>query len=298
MLNSKQKSRRAIALVAIAVAYAGCSTAIPVGKYDTLKGSTESLAATTAETFLRIEKLQRRFTVVTAPDSPLTMTTFRPTAGGISFDILPELRFRESALNVIVRYTSVLYALSSKDYAADVDRASQEFAAGVNEFTETISKRGGDETAIASGALATLVNVLGRQAISRQREDGLRIAMDTAQRSLNELCNLLAGSNARIGQAVDLMAARILAHANAVRPPYATAGRYQFDAGMAEFTAEISSIHASLAMMSRAVKHIPIAHREIREELASKPTTFDALQSLIQEVQRASKFYRSVEETK
>ena len=289
-----RRGRPGTALLWIALILSGCSATIPVGKYDTLKSSTELLASNTADTFLRIERLQRRFTVVTAPDSPLTMNTFRPAFGGMSFDIVPELNFRESALNVIVRYTRALYTLSSKDYVSDVDKASQEFAAGVKDFAENAGAQRSGEAAVASGALATLVDVMGRQVVNQGREEGLRMAMDTAQQSITELCNLIAGSNTRISQAVDLMAGRILAHANTIRPPFATAGRYEFDAGMAEFADEIASIHGSLDVMSRAVKHIPRAHKEIREALAKHQSTFESLHSLIQEVQRASKFYRSL----
>ncbi len=268
-----------------------CSS-IPVGKYETLNDSNKRILAETTDTYTRIEKLERYFAVVTAPNSGITPTAFKPNINGESIDITPELRFRENALEVMVRYTSVLSSLSSKDYQTDVDKASQDLAGSLKNFVS--SSPGGTDTSMASGIAATLVNDLSKLVAEHKRTDALRGAMDMAQDDIANLSKLIVGSNNKIKEFVLLIQERIIAHANTVRPGYASANRVSFDSDMAVLLAEIEGINASLDSMGTAIAKIPEAHKEIRAALDKKQTTLDALQSLVQEAQRANKFYRNL----
>jgi hypothetical protein len=265
---------------------------IPVGKYEALNDSSRQILAGTTDTYTRIEKLQRYFAVVTAPNEPITADFFKPEVDGQSFDITPELRFRETALEVMVKYTTFLSALSSKDYQSDVDKASQDLAGSLKNLVSSVSDTA--DAAKASGIAATLVNVISKQVIEHRRADALRKAMDMAQDDITGLSNLIIGSNKKITDFVLLMQGRIIAHANAARPAYGSADRITFDSNIAVLLAEIADVNASLDSVSSAIAKIPGAHKEVRAALDKKPTTLEALQSLVQEAQRANKFYRNL----
>lgn len=269
----------------------GCST-IPVGKYEALSNSNKQILAETTDTYTRIEKLQRYFAVVTAPNKEITSDSFKPDVDGTSIDITPELRFRENALEVMVKYTTFLCTLSSKDYQSDVDKASQDLAGSIKNLVSSSTMV--PDPGKTSGIAATLVNIISKQVIEHKRADALRIAMDMAQDDINDLSNLIVGSNNKIKNFVGLMQGRIIAHANATRPAYASANRISYDLNVSVLLAEIDEINKSLDSVSSAVAKIPDAHKEIRLTLDKKPTTLDALQGLIQEAQRANKFYRNV----
>ncbi|MGH8550807.1 MAG: hypothetical protein ACRERU_19855 [Methylococcales bacterium] len=68
---------RPLALFIVVLLSAGC-TSVPVGKYDVLAESSQRILNGTSETYTRIEKLQRRFLVETAPDTSLNRETFLP----------------------------------------------------------------------------------------------------------------------------------------------------------------------------------------------------------------------------
>ena len=113
------------------IGLSACATSAPIGKYHALKDSSQSILANTTDTYTRIEKLQRRFVITSAPDKPINQDTFKPQINGQSYDLVPELRYREAAFEVLVKYLTVLSVLSSKDYMADVDKASIELSASL-----------------------------------------------------------------------------------------------------------------------------------------------------------------------
>jgi hypothetical protein len=272
-----------------------CAAPIPVGKYAALKDSSQSVLKNTTDTYTRIEKLQRYYLIITAPDTPIKQDTFKPRiVQWGSTDIVPELKFREAAFEVLVKYAYVLYGLSSKDYASDVDKASQELAGSLKNLMETSKMVSKADAAQASAIFGTLVDLIGRQIVERKRLKALRTVMDSAQNDLESLSGLLVGSNEKIKKWVDLRPGPIITYANLTRPSYTSPDRQQFDQNIAERLAEIEDIKSSLDSMNRAIAKIPETHREIRKELDKQLSSFEALQSLIQEAERSGKFYRDL----
>ena len=160
-------------------------------------------------TYTRIEKLQRRFIVETASDSPLTRDSFRPVIDGQSFDLTPELRFRETALEVLVRYALVLQAFAKRDFAGEVDKATEELAGSLKALAATAAPEN-ESAAKASGILATVVNIIGRAIVQGKRLEALKMVMDAAQSDIAKLTQLIVGSNVKIQRAVDTMLTRLL----------------------------------------------------------------------------------------
>lgn len=282
-----------LATVAVVTLSAGC-TSIPVGKYQALHESSRTVLTTTSETYKRIEELQRQFAIATAPNQKLTRESFQPKIDGQSFDLAPELHFREAALEVWVKYTVVLQAFSERDYVSEVDKASQDLAGSVKNLSATSSTLKADEAKVASGMLATAINVIGKEIVRTKRLQALRTVMDSAQGDIDHLSTMIAGSNTKIKKAVGIMIDRILAHADAQRPPYGSVARTAFDERMALVIAEAQEIEEALDEMNAAVSKIPKAHAEIRIILDEKPTDLEALRALIQGAQRAGKFYRDL----
>lgn len=272
----------------------GCAPQIPIGKYEILEDSSRSILSNIIDTYSRIEKLQKRFAVTTAPDSELNRDTFKPQIEGQSFDLTPELRFRESAFEVLVNYVIVLRILSSKEYALEIDKASQQLAGSLRNLNETSKIMKGSDASAASGIFSTVIDRLSRKLVERKRLNALKQVMDMAQNDLERLSNLIIGSNQKIKMAAGIMLNRIIAHANAARPAYGTTERYRFDMEIAHIIDEVEAIEASLESMNRAISKIPQAHKEIRSEIEKKKTSLEALQSLIQEAQLATKFYRNL----
>ena len=248
----------------------------------------------TTDTYTRIEKLQRRFLVATAGTGPLTAKSFDPVVDGTSIDLTPVLRFREAALEVLVRYTEILKGLAQEDFEAEVNQASEQLAVSLRSLGSTAAP----DNAIAdqaSGVLATIADTVGRIIVEKKRLDALKEVMDMAQPALDKLTPLIEQSNEKIKQLVTLMFDRILAHRNTSRPAFDDPRRIEFDTKVADETAEVKAILASLDGLNNGIRSIPGAHKEIRSMLDEKPgVSKEALQQLIQEGQRINKFYRSV----
>ena len=275
--------------------FSACSAKIPVGKYAALKDSSQSVLNNTTDTYTRIEKLQRYYLILTAPDKPIDRDTFKPhIVKGKRYDIVPELRFREAAFEVLVKYVTVLYGLSSKDYVSDVDKASQELAGSLKNLMETSKMLSTSDAALASAIFGTLVNVIGRQIVERKRLEALKTVMDFAQNDLEKLSGLIGASNEKIKDWVELRVQPIITYANGTRPSYKSPERYQFDQNIAERLAEIEEIKSSLDGMNQAISKIPEAHLAIRMELYNMQPSMEALQALIQEADRSMKFYRDL----
>jgi hypothetical protein len=285
--------------VAILILGAGCESLplgkpVPSGKFDLLAESSHRILKGTTETYTRIEKLQRLFVVVTAGDGPLTEDSFKPAIDGQSFDIVPELRYREKALEVIVAYSRVLQAFAKEDFEGGVDRATERLAGSLKSFSAATAPNL-DLAVKASGLMATVVNVIGRHMVQRKRIQALKEVMDSGQEPLGDLANLIKGSNDKIKRHVNVMFRIILAHANRVRPsPKKGIERVRFDSQTALTVAEVNDIQGSLDAFSDAVTKVPPAHLEIRQMLDDKLKLIPALQQLGEEGKRINKFYRSV----
>lgn len=280
-------------LLAVIAACGSCSS-IPVGKYQALQEASQSVLNNTSETYKRVEKLQRLFSVVTAPNQALARDSFKPQIDGQSYDLVPELRFREAALEVLVKYTVILHSFSAKDYVSEVDKASQQLAGSLKNLIETSKGMKVEEAKIASGILGTVVDVIGRAMVQFTRWRALKTVMDSTEDDVKRLAALIVGSNVKIKNTVDIMVNRVVAHAKANRPPYGGWERVVYDQKIAAVVAEAEEIQGAIDSVNVAITKIPEAHSEIRAVLEEKPITLGALQALIQEAERANKFYRNL----
>jgi hypothetical protein len=272
----------------------GCAS-IPSGKYQALEKSSEDILTDSVGTFAKIEDLQRHFEVVVAPNSSLNTNSFNaPVVGGRSTDIVPELQFRENAIRTLVKYLSVLEALSAKDYENEVDKAAIELAGSLQTLERSAGGVSSAKSKNSAGVFATLTDVIGREAIREKRIRALRKVMHLAQGDVKTLCNLVAQDNDKISRDIDIMMDRIVAHANVDRPAYGTSARIDFDTKIAFYIWQAKTITESLKSIGAAVNKIPAAHQEIEDCLERKSSKGDGLKSLAEEAERANLFYRNL----
>ena len=274
----------------------GCAARIPNSKYELLQESTSSLLTTTENTYARIEKLQRRFAVTTAAGAEINRNSFKPLIAGQSYDLTPELRFREAALEVLVDYVNVLCAFSTKDYLKNVDKATLRLGAGLRDLFRSSQLLTTPEDFRVTGIFASLINKMTREIVKQEKRVALKQAMDLAQNDIEELSKLIEKSNSKIKMSIGVMLAPLINHANEVRPPVKTLERIPFDMEVAEVIAEAEAIEASLESINAAMTKIPLAHKEIRNDLDRIQSAFDSLQELAREVRRSQKYYRSLKD--
>jgi len=274
----------------------GCSASVPEAKFHVLASSGARILSTTGDTYARIVRLEQAFIVASMGDEKLTPDSFRPVVEGRSFDLEPELAFRQAALGVLVKYLRVLEAFASSETDADVDKASLELGASLEGLMETaaISKERGAQV---SGILATGVDAIGREVSARQRARALDRVMDASQKDIERLANLVAESHAKLDRAIDVMVGQIVARANVVRPPPATVGRDEFYVALASTLRGAKEAHRALLATAEAVKQIPVAHAQIRQTLAQTRAPLDALKSLAHKAEEAGTFYGSTQKT-
>lgn len=275
---------------------AGCAARIPATKYELMQESASSLLKTTAETYSRIERLQHRFAVTTAPDAEITRQSFKPLIGGQSFDLAPELRFREDALEVLVNYLQVLQAFAAKDYLKNVDKATLQLGGNLRNLLEDSQLLPESEKAKVTGIFAALINKMAREIVKQEKRVALKQVMDLAQDDIEKLVDLIVQSNVKIKMTIGVMLVPLINHANEVRPQAGTLPRLPFDLEFAAIIAEADEIEASLDAVNRGLEKIPAAHQEIRSQLDKIQNAFDSLQELAREARRAQKFYRSLKD--
>jgi hypothetical protein len=274
----------------------GCAARIPNAKYALLQESTSSLLSTVENTYTRIERLQQRFAVTTAPDSAIDRMRFKPKIGGQSYDLKPELQFREAALDVLLNYMNVLQAFSSKEYLTAVDKSTLLLGASLRDLFETSRAITTAEGIQVANIFGVFLNKIAREIVNQKKREALKQAMDLAQNDIETLSKLIVTSNIKIKKAIDIMLDRILAHANDVRPQYGTVERISFDSEIANLILEAEEMEASLEAINTAMIKIPLAHQEIRNDLDKVQSTFKSLQEVVQEAKRAQKFYRSLKD--
>lgn len=222
----------------------------------------------TSETYTRIEKLQRMFTVATAPNQPITTDTFKPIILGQNFDITPELRFREDALDVLNKYTNLLAALSSDDYQANIDKASLDLAGSLENLSSTALK---SDSETVPKVTATLIDVMGKQIVDHEKKEALKKAMDMSQQSIESLSRLVVSSNDKIKDFVNNnIENQLIAHANITRPKYGSIERYEYDLKVANMISEVEEINSALDIIDQSMIQYPKAHKEIRASLETK----------------------------
>jgi len=283
-----------ITIICCLISISGCASRIPTGKYELLKDSSESLYLNTIETYSRIEELQRRFAITTAPDSKINRDTFKPQVDGESYDLTPELRFREVALEVLVKYVDVLHAFSAKDYLIQVDKATQQLGASLKNLIETSDKLSSSDGSKAAGIFSALINKLSQEVVKQKKEKALKQVMDRAQSDIEQLSELIVSSNTKVKTAIGIMLDRIIAHANYMRPEYGTIERLHFDMDVAEIIIDAEKIELALESMNKAMLEIPEAHKEIRLDFDRIQPKLESLQLLIKEVQSVKKFFREL----
>lgn len=296
-MNKSQQYYKILILFTIIVLSLGC-TAIPTGRYDALSDSSQEILNGTSDTYVRIEKLQRLFLIETAPsDKSLKSKPFAPvtTTGDkqVSFDLIPALHFREEAIQTLVKYTLVLQAFAKRDFAGEIDNAATEFYGSVKSLAKTADPNN-EKAQQYAGAIATVVDVIGRAIVEKKRLDGLKKVMDSTQPHLQSLSDLIANDNEKIKTSADIMLDRILEHKQKQRPPIDTPDRSKFDSEVSFIISEVDAIKKTLDKIDEAIKKVPNAHAETRKKLDDKSQGFDAMAELIKEVQRIDKFYRSL----
>ena len=265
----------------------------PVAKYHLLSESSQSMLSVTLETYLRIEKLQHQFTVVTADRyKPISRDTFKPLIDGHSFDLIPELRFRETAMEVLVDYFKVLQALAERDFVNEVDRAAEKLAGSLKNLTESSEKQNQSSARQTVGLLASGINAIGRALVHKKRIKALKCVMDSSQVDLVRLARLITGTNKKIKRFVNLMLERIIAHANITRPEYNHPQRFIFDLRIADTMNEVETVNKALNTLSQAINEIPTAHAAVRKMLDKKPETWATLLQLTKDINRIGKCYR------
>lgn len=262
-----------------------CGT-IPSGRYESLRAASEGVSSTLGETYVRIEKRQREFVVLAAPNQPLTKDSFKPVIHGQSFDIKPELEYRDNVLNVLVNYCKALEALAGKNFAADVDKSARDLAA-------SLSSLKGDERVAANG-FSTVVDLLARRLTDWMRRQALKRAMDQGQPALEALVKLFQGSNQKIIPFVHQMRDSFIRHAQLDRPSYGTWKRFGFDLEVAGTLNEFNEIENALIASSAALGKLPPAHYEIRASLDDRDQNLLSLHAVIQEVRHLESFYRGL----
>ena len=271
----------------LAFAVTGCAS-IPTGRYQAFSAANENVQSVILDTDTRIEKRQRDFAVLTAPDDKVTASTFKPTIAGTSYDITSQLQSREAVLDVLVKYAKILESLAGKDLTSDVDRSALNLAASLNGLPAS-----GDVNAIAK-VFATLTDNLAGAITESKRKDALRTAMITAQPAVVTISKLLQRDYEKIAMFVKLMRDRYIAYANADRPQFGTWERYKFDSEVAAGLEEFQQINDALAAASAAIQKLPEAHQQLLEGLDNKETPLNALHDAIHETQRLRSFYHDL----
>jgi hypothetical protein len=266
-----------------------CAPALPRARFYVLSDSSTRILATTTETYARVARLEDAFIVASMGDDKLTVDSFRPVVEGHSFDLVPELMLRRAALMVLVKYLGVLEAFASSDAEADVDRAALELGSSVRSLIDTAGA--GEHAKEVTGILATGIDVIGKEIADGQRVRALERVMAASQKDVERLASLVAESHAKIERAIDVMVAQIVARANVVRPPVASASRDAFYAELSRTLRDARDARAALVEMTEATRAIPAAHAQIQKSLSEKATPLDALTALAGRAERAGRFY-------
>jgi predicted heme/steroid binding protein len=271
----------------LAFVLTGCGS-IPTGRYQAFSAAGEDVQSAISDTDIRIEKRLRDFVVLTAPDNLIAAKTFSPSIGGNSFDITSQLKSREAALDVLVKYSKTLESLAGKDLSTDVDKSAQNLAASLNGLPSV------GEGSNAGKLLATIADSIAVGVTESKRRDALKSAMTTAQPAVESICKLLQRDYDKITMYVNLMRDRYIDHANANRPKFGTWQRYKFDGEVAADLEEFQQINDALASASAAIQKMPVAHRQLLEGLDSKEPPLDALRDVIHKAQQLRGFYRDL----
>jgi len=295
MIRSHKPERLALLLVqrgAALVLFAtlllsGCASP-PIAGYDALAKASQDIQSGSSTAYTNVEQRLRDFAIVTAPNAPLSPDTFtKLSVGKISFDISPELTFREQQMGVLVAYTTALQKLAGKDYNKDLDSSTKSLAGALAAIAP--------QAKAIVDIFATVVDELAKAAANRERKDALKKVMDRAQPAMEQLATLIASSNEKIAAYAEIMRDTYVRHANAWRPSYGTLARYEFDQKAADAIDGYSLISNQLTAVSNAAKKLPAAHAELRKSLDAPETPQEAIKDVFAEIQGMRGFYKGLE---
>lgn len=269
----------------------GCAP-VPVTHYDLLATSTRQIWSGTTETDTRIEKIQRQFAVETAKGESLTRETFEPAIDGQTFDVTPDLRFREAALYVLVKYTQLLYLLAKGDSEREIDKAAEELAGSLKTLSLSISSSSASES--SAGILVTTVDMLEGGVAGERRVEALKMVMDRSQKDVERLAQIVNDDIRHMRALMKIMLQQILEHQRSIRPPAGSALRVKFDMEVAALIDEVRQIQEALDTLDSAVKRVPGAHADIRDIFDGKSGRSESLRALIRHEQSIRAFYRNL----
>lgn len=266
------------------------SSVLPTGKLTLLHQSTLTLQTQTKTTFSQIQDFRRQLAVLEAdPTEPLTTKSFQKEISINDQPLEADFRFRETALDALVKYTALLHAVTTGDIEGDIDRALEELAGALNALRQT----GKPDTADARAVSTILGNAVHttRVALSQKtRLDTLRSLMTLAQPDIQRLATLATRHNDTFADLVQSMTERMIALLDERRPlldDYVDPALVSYDSHAAAMLAESKHIQDALLALQTAMPLVLTAHFSIRN-LVGQPFggSSPELQQLLQEVDR------------
>ncbi len=272
------------------VGLAACGT-IPAGKFQALESAGDQIQTTSADTFLRIENLQRLIYVIRA--NKLTEIGRDTFSVPKDLDLSPDLKYRAQKIETMVSYLRLLNSLASKDFASDVDKASQDLAASTQTLLATAGQKA-DEAKQVAGIFGTVIDAVARAAVTKLRRDILRESMQKGQPGIDALAKTFQGSSKLLQQAVATYKDNYLVHVNATRPKTLNWQLNQIDSEIANRMSEFNAVVDSLQGIEGAIGKIPAAHREVLHALDDPTKASDELKALLAEAKRIRGFYKNL----
>lgn len=258
--------------------------------------SARELHNKTMETFLRIEKVQRKFLVFSNgnnenPDLNLLI----PILDGKSFDFLPGIRIREAASDVLLKYSSMLYAVSSGSLECEIDEAIEKFAGSLEHMSE-IAESGQYGRGRTGGLLKRTIDLTNDE-ISENRLSALKGIMDNSQVDLGRLVALIVEQNDEFRERISKITAHIIKEMNRRRPlldDHISPTLAEYDNEMVCLVQESEEIQKALGELDKAFNTIPEAHFAVRNILGKKIVRLKDLQNLVRRTQNIKRLYRSL----
>jgi hypothetical protein len=184
----------------------------------------------------------------------------------------------------------VLSNLASKDFAGEVDKASQELGASI----KGLGTAAGTDTQKSAAVISTAVDEVARVLTSHLRKDALKQVMQKTQNPLESITGTFVTDQGSIKEFLGSVRTRVLAFSSSTRPKFGTLERYTFDGEIGDLLLEITAIEQALDGISKAVTTIPPAHHDLFLSLDNEKQDLDSLRELISEGQRVRKFYRDL----
>jgi hypothetical protein len=273
---------------------------VPTGKMTLFQEAVHILYETIVETFLRIEELERKFTVMALDvDERLELDSFTPVLEGRKRETLTDLRFREAAAEVMADYAWLLRAVSAGAPPTAVDAAAEKLAGSLGVLTNAAVPDGIGEAEIVGifdGVMTDLDRI--RPRAETDRTAALTILMTAAQVDVQRLSSLIVRDQGKFQSLVKEMIRRIVESANERRPlheDYVDPKLTEYDNRIAALVKESEEIRAALDIVMDGFDRVPAAHFAIRNLLGKGLKGLPPLQRLLQKARQAERQYRILE---